>query len=217
MSPICSAGSPKKCVPALLLEDEQRALDGADRLARHIAVARADLLCPLGDIGEQRLQILHVEQQQPLLVGDAEGDVDDALLRFREVHQPRQEQRPHFRDGGADRMPLLAEQIPEDHRELLEFIRIELHGLGARGEKILGVAHHRDARQVALDVGREYRDAGVRESFREDLQGHRLAGARGAGHQAVAVAVFQEQLFRPLVAVVRLAAGSDKDAGCVSH
>ena len=86
--------------------------------------------------------------------------------------------------------------------------------LGALDQKILGLAHHRDAGQVALDVGAEHRHAGVGEAFGQDLQRHRLAGAGRAGHQAVAVAVFQQQLFRPLVAVVGLAAGADENAVC---
>ena len=216
MSAIFSAGSPKKCA-ALLLQNQQRALDGADRRLGHIAVAGADLVGALGDVGEQRLQVLHVEKQQAFLVGDAEGDVDDALLRLGEVHQPRQKQRPHFGDRRPDRMALLAEQIPEDHRKFLELVRIELDRLGARDQEILGLAHHGDAGQVALDVGAEDRNALVGEAFGQDLQRHGLAGAGRAGHQAVAVAVFQQQFFRLLVAVVGLAAGADKDARFVSH
>ena len=52
---------------------------------RDIAVARADLVGALGDVGEQRLQILQVEQQQPLLVGDRKAMLmtpSCASLRF---------------------------------------------------------------------------------------------------------------------------------------
>ena len=44
-----------------------------------------------------------------------------------------------------------------------------------------------DAGQVALDVGHEDRHADFREVFGQGLQGHGLAGAGGAGDQAVAV------------------------------
>ena len=41
------------------------------------------------DVGQQRAQILQVEQQQipARLVGDAEGDVEHAFLHLVEVHQ----------------------------------------------------------------------------------------------------------------------------------
>ena len=64
-------------------------------------------------------QVLEVEQQQAALVGDAEGDVEHALLGLVEVEQARQQQRPHLGDRGADRVALLAEQVPEHHRKAL--------------------------------------------------------------------------------------------------
>ena len=48
-------------------------------------------------------------------------------------------------------------------------------------------ARLRDAGEVALDVGHEHRHACAAEALGERLQRHRLAGAGGAGDQAVAV------------------------------
>jgi hypothetical protein len=115
---------------ALLFEDQQGALDRADGLARDIAVAHADLVGALGNVGQQRLQVLHVEQQKAFLVGDSEGDVHHALLRLGKVHEPGQKQRAHLRDRCADGMALLAEQVPENDRKLLEVVGVELHRLG---------------------------------------------------------------------------------------
>src|SRR3546814_20207224 len=64
-------------------------------------------------IGEHRLKIAEVEQQQPLFVGIAEGDGQHAFLRIVQAHQPREQDRAHFGYGGADRKALLTEQIPE--------------------------------------------------------------------------------------------------------
>ena len=66
--------------------------------------------------GKDRLQIGEVEQQQLVLVGMAKDDLQHALLRVVEAEQPGEQQRPHLRDRGADRVALLAVQIPEDHR-----------------------------------------------------------------------------------------------------
>ncbi len=96
----------------------------------------------LGDVAEHRAQVLEVEQQQPLLVGDAEGDIEHALLRLVEIQQPRQQQRPHLRDRRADRMALLAEQVPEHDRELVRLV-FETESLGARDKGLLGLARLR--------------------------------------------------------------------------
>jgi hypothetical protein len=50
-------------------------------------------------------------------------------------------------------------------------------------------ARHGQAGDVALHVGHQHRHAQAREAFGQHQQRHRLAGAGGAGDQAVAVAV----------------------------
>ena len=50
-----------------------------------------------------------------------------------------------------------------------------------------------DAGQVALDVGHEDRHAAPAEGLGEGLQGHGLAGAGGAGDQAVPVRHLRQQ------------------------
>src|SRR5690606_21023383 len=62
------------------------------------------------------------------------------------------------------------------------------HGLDALGDATARRAHGAKTTEVALDVGGEHRHAGVTESLDQALQGHGLAGAGGAGDQAVAVA-----------------------------
>ena len=69
----------------------------------------------LGDESQDRTQVFHVEKQQALLVCDLESDIHHAFLDIVQVHHARQQQRPHFGDGGAHRMALLAEDIPK-HR-----------------------------------------------------------------------------------------------------
>ena len=54
-------------------------------------------------------------------------------------------------------------------------------------QKVLRLADLGDTRKVALDIGRKHRNAGARKTLRQHLQRHRLAGARGAGDEAMPV------------------------------
>jgi hypothetical protein len=173
-------------IGALLLQHEQRALDGADRGLGDVAVFRGQCVGARGEILEQRLQVLEVEQRQFLFVGDPEGDVEHALLRLAQIHEPREEQRPHLRDRRPDRMALLAEQVPEDHRIGLK-VGLISDLLGARLDPGLGLPFVGDTGEIALHIGGEHRNAPIGEGFRQALQGDGLAGARSAGDQAVTV------------------------------
>jgi hypothetical protein len=96
---------------------------------------------------QQRPQILEVEQQQALVVGDLEGDVEHALLGVVEVEEARQQQRPHLGDGGADGWPCSPNRSQKIDRE---FGRLPVIGeadrLGALDEEVLGLAHPRRCR-----------------------------------------------------------------------
>ena len=171
----------------LLLQGQQAALDGADRGLADVAVGGGQLVGVLRHRLQHRRQVLEVEQQQALVVGELEGDVEHALLGVVELEHAGQQQRPHLGDGGADRVALRAEQVPEDHRcggagvvGLAEFGRA-LRELRV-GRTCLG-----DAGEVALHVGAEHRHAGAAEALGQHLQGDGLAGAGGARHETVPV------------------------------
>ena len=78
-------GLAEKVGAALVLQHQQLALDRGDRLHRDIAVAERDLLAAFADEVEHGLEVLEIQQQHPLLVRDAEGDVQHPLLRLRQV------------------------------------------------------------------------------------------------------------------------------------
>ena len=59
---------------------------------RDVAVGAAQLACVLAEPDQHRLQVLEVEEREPLLVGDPEGDVEHPLLGVGELHQPGEEQ-----------------------------------------------------------------------------------------------------------------------------
>ena len=79
-----------------------------------------------------------------LLVGNAESDIEYALLHVVEIHHARQQKRPHFRDRRPHRMPLFAENIPEHCRKLIRLER-QRHILGALEDEILCLAGFGDA------------------------------------------------------------------------
>ena len=109
-------------VGALVFQHQQLALDRANAGGRDIAVALLQVGGVFRDIAENGAQILEVEQGKALFVGDAEGDVEHAFLDVVEFEDARQQQRPHFRDGGAHRMAVLAENVPEHAAELVGLI-----------------------------------------------------------------------------------------------
>ena len=132
-----------------------------------------------------------------MFVGITKRDGEHAILRIIEAHQSAEQQRPHFGNGSADRVPLFAEQIPEHDRHRFPVIIFHLHFHGALGRPARGLAASLGhAGDIALHIGQEHRHAGAGKALGETLQRHRLAGARGTGDQPVAVGAFQHQGLR---------------------
>src|SRR5207237_9404677 len=102
----------EEMVTARTAQLEQRALDRADRLLGDVAIFERELVGLLAAMDEHRLQVIEVEEEQAFLVGDVEGDVEDAFLDVVEVHQAAEQQRPHLADRRADWVALFAEEIP---------------------------------------------------------------------------------------------------------
>ncbi|MDF3011665.1 MAG: hypothetical protein K0S03_2461 [Burkholderiales bacterium] len=140
-------------------------------------------------------QVLGVEQQQAGVVGDLEHEVEYALLRVVQAEQAREQERAHVGDGGAHRVARGAEQVPEDDGAGL-VLELELEELGALGHLGVAAAGLGHAREVAFHVCHEDRNADARELFGQALQGHRLAGAGGAGDETVAVGERGKQVQR---------------------
>ncbi len=143
---------------ALILENQQLALHGAHRRRGHVAVARHD---PLGaflrrflvlvlaggrDVGQHLAQILEIDEAlvlriglAELVVGIAEDDVENTFLHIVEVEDAREKERPDLEHAGADRMALLAEQVPEYDGKLVGLV-FEADLLGALDEGLLALA-----------------------------------------------------------------------------
>ncbi len=188
---------------ALVFQHQKLALDRPDRGGRDVAVAQRQVGGVLPDPDQHRLQVLQVKERQPLLVGQPEGDIENPLLRLAQVHQPREQERPHLGHGGANRMALFAEEIPEGDREGL-VLQVIADGGAALHEGVVqlagGRSGDRDAGKIALHVRQEDRYAGRRKALGENLERHRLAGPGRARDQTVAVSIFQQEFLRRRIA-----------------
>ena len=117
-------------VGSLRLQLQQCALDGSHRCCRHVAVLHLVFLCVLRHVVEHRAQVFQVEQQHVRIllckvVGNAEDDVEHAVLRLVQSHQSRQQLRSHLRNGGTHRVSLLAIDVEKAHGASLEELRVE--------------------------------------------------------------------------------------------
>ncbi len=166
---------------ALLLQRQQPALDGAHRRAVDIAVLRLEAFGVVADVLRHRAQIFEVEQQQPLIVGDAEDNLQHAALDLVEIQQARQQQRAEIGNGGAHRMTLFAEDIPQHHRTALRLPVGDADLRQPRQQFLALLASRRDAGQVAFHVRHKYRHADRGERFRQLLQRYGFAGTGRAG------------------------------------
>ena len=188
----------------LVFQHQKLALHRTDRRRRNVAVLRADLFCILGQVREKLAQILEIDQSLVLgvarpefIVRETERDIDDAFLHIVEIEHPRDQQRTHLENGRADRMTLLAEQVPEHDREFVSLI-FDADIRCALDQEVLGFAGLGDTRQVAFDIGGKYRDAGAGETFRQHLQRHGLSGAGRTGDKSMAVGKLEREIFRLL-------------------
>src|SRR5260221_487481 len=80
-------GKARSACCALLLQGQQAALDRADALLADIAVLGGERAGILRRPLQHALQVLEIEQQQSLLVGDLEDDVQNAFLGVVELQQ----------------------------------------------------------------------------------------------------------------------------------
>ena len=203
-------GFAKELVRALAFEAEQLALDCADAGLGYITVFARHLAGVFVGEGEHRLQVAQVEQQQRVVIGIPEDDVEHAFLRVVEVEQPGEQQGAHFRNRGADGEALFPVKVPENRRIVGIGIIVHAKFFGAAFE-LVGVlelrrAGHGNPGKIAFDIGHEHGDAACRKAFRQTLQGHGFTGTRRPGDQTVAIGLCQ-----PEILLFAIAAQPQKD------
>ena len=203
---------PEELRSTLVFQHKQPPLDRPDGRGRDIAVPQAQLRTVLAHPDQKGLQVLEIQQGHAFFIGDTEGDIQDAFLCFRQLHQTRQQQRPHLADGCADRVALLTEQVPEQHREFLVDVRGKADLLRAVGKGLVQLevftARLSQPGQIALHIRQVHRNPGGGKAFSHDLKRDGLARPGSPGDQPVPVGVVQG---KPLLFPVFLAATADKD------
>ena len=181
------SGLAEEDVAALVLQLQQRTLDGAHGLAGDVAVGQLVLLGIVTHVLDHAPQVLQVDEQQPLVVGDAEYNAQDAALGAVQPQQAAQQLRPHLGDGGADGMALPAVYVEEADGVGGVVEAGDAHGVDAAADVLVLAAGQAHAGQVPLDVRQEHGDPHVAEGLRQHLQCDGFAGAGGASDEAVAV------------------------------
>ena len=202
-------------VGALLLEDDDRAEQHADRRFRHPAVLGEDRLALVRrEELEGRRQVLQVEQRQVVVVAVLEDQREDRCLGLVEIEDLAEEQRPERADGGPDLRPELAAEATGTRPDGRTHRTARPSDVGTLDRPSGSSLRRRgQAGEVALDVQDEHGHARLRQLTGEELQGLGLAGARCARHQPVAVHHRQRDLDAGLVgelALVHRAADDDR-------
>ena len=183
----------EELLAALGLDLQQATLDDADAGGADVAVLGGEAAGVVADMLQHCAQVLQVQQQQALVVGHLEHQVQHAGLGFVEVQHPPQQQRTHIRDRRPHRVALFAEHVPQRDRAGRGLRHRQAALLDHRGQLAFELAGLTDTGQVALDVGHEHRHADARKVLGHGLQCHGLAGAGGAGDQAMAVRQLRQQ------------------------
>ena len=136
---------------------------------------------------EGHAQVLQVEDKQSALVGNAEHNVENAVLRLVQLEQATQQLRSHLADGGTHGMTLLAKHIIEADGTSLELRVPDTKFRQSFLDETAHFAHLRDAAEVALHIGHEAGYACLTEGFGHHLQRNRLTRTRGTSNQSMPV------------------------------
>ncbi len=187
-------GFSEKAFSSIILEPQEGALYGGYGGCRHQTVLGGDVLTVLGDEAQERPEVRKVQEEQPLVVGQPEDDLEDSRLGVVEFEYPGHECRAHLGCCGADGVPLPAVEVPQDDRAGLAGVTVDPDGGDPLPDPVRHLARHGQAGHVALHVRHEDRDAHAGESFGQHHEGHGLARAGRPGDKAVPVSIPCEQV-----------------------
>ena len=153
-------GFAEELVAAFAFNLQDGALDGADAGGGDVAVFGGELGGVLADEVEHQLEVFQVDEQQVVVIGDAEHGIEDAGLDFGELHQAGEQLGAHGGDGGAHGEALFAEDIEETGRAAGELGILNPEFRHAFLDEAAEPAGLADAGKVSFHVGHEAGDAG---------------------------------------------------------
>ena len=171
---------------SLVLQGQQGTLDGAHGGRCHIAVLRGVFGRILPHEVEHGAKVLEVYQEEPVVIGNLEDDIEDAGLGFVQVHQAAQHVRSHTGNGGTHGVALLSVHVEKAHGAALELGILYAELRQALLDEAAQLTHLGDAAEVSLHIGHETGDAGLAESLCQHLQGNGFTGTGGSGDESVA-------------------------------
>ena len=180
-------GLAKKLRAALGLDLQQATLDGPHAGRADVAVFGGELAGVVAHMLQHGAQVFQVQQQQAVVVGDLEHQVQHTGLGVVQVQHAANQQRPHVGHGGTHRVALFTKHVPQRGGAGQGCGQLDTSVFQHRSQFVANLAGLADTRQVALDVGHEDRHPDAGEIFSQGLQGDCLARAGGTCDQAVAV------------------------------
>lgn len=172
---------------ALLLQRSEPAQQSLGGGRGHQRAVFAEQMRVVLQMRQQGLEVFEVQQQQAFAVGHLECCIQRCLLAVGQFQQVAQQQRPHFTEGGAQRVARQPGDIPQAHRVGLGRMPQPRHAGDAFSHLALWRTGSTQATEVAFDIGGEHRHPCVAEHLRQVLQGDGLASTGCASHQPVAV------------------------------
>ena len=112
-SAMSSIGSPKNCAAPWLSSCSRPRWMAPIEDVLTLPYCGRELRRVVAHVLQHGAQVLEVEQQQAVVVGDLEHQAEHAVLRFVQAEHAAEQQRAHVGHRGAHRVPALAVDVPE--------------------------------------------------------------------------------------------------------
>ena len=155
----------EELVAAFGLKSYDGAEHCADGILRDVAVLGGKLLIIIAHVIEQGFKVLGVNKKQILVIRNLESNGHKVCLQVIEVQNSGKKRSAHLGNCCAERNTVLAKQIIEGRRIAVivpsGFLKPELLDSSLHVLTVFALEHC--SREVALDVGEEYRDTEITE------------------------------------------------------
>ena len=135
----------KEFARTLIFKRQQTALNDANTLHGNIAIPCIVFITILGNICQDRTQVLEIDQAQAFILGNLESNCEVAFLGLSQAKHNRKDFWANLLDICAYLVAMCAVQIPEAHRIALWLKTIELEVINAICDVLVHLARLRGA------------------------------------------------------------------------